>query len=142
MSDPKQVIVVRKDLNMRKGKMVAQGAHASMAAILNLGHIMDGMHEFDDMQYLCIPLNNHTERWLLGGKAVPPSGFKKICVSCDDEAELLELAVRCVAANIPHALIKDNGLTEFGGVPTYTALAVGPSDEETVNAITGHLKLL
>ena len=32
----KQVIVLRKDLNMRKGKMVAQGAHASMAAILSL----------------------------------------------------------------------------------------------------------
>jgi peptidyl-tRNA hydrolase len=31
----KQVIVLRKDLNMRKGKMVAQGAHASMRAILN-----------------------------------------------------------------------------------------------------------
>lgn len=26
----KQVIVLHKDLNMRKGKMVAQGAHASM----------------------------------------------------------------------------------------------------------------
>ena len=32
--DHKQVIVLRKDLNMRKGKMVAQGAHASMAALL------------------------------------------------------------------------------------------------------------
>ena len=32
----KQVIVLRKDLNMRKGKMVAQGARASMRAILNL----------------------------------------------------------------------------------------------------------
>ncbi len=29
----KQVIVLRKDLNMRKGKMVAQGAHASMRAV-------------------------------------------------------------------------------------------------------------
>ena len=33
----KQVIVIRKDLNMRKGKMVAQGAHASLRAILKLG---------------------------------------------------------------------------------------------------------
>ena len=30
----KQMIVMRKDLNMRKGKMVAQGAHASMKATL------------------------------------------------------------------------------------------------------------
>ena len=34
----KQVIVLRKDLNMRKGKMVAQGAHASMKAILDEGY--------------------------------------------------------------------------------------------------------
>lgn len=32
----KQVIVMRKDLNMRKGKMVAQGAHASMAVLLDM----------------------------------------------------------------------------------------------------------
>ena len=32
----KQVIVIRKDLNMRKGKMIAQGAHASIDAILGM----------------------------------------------------------------------------------------------------------
>lgn len=31
----KQVIVMRKDLNMRKGKMIAQGAHASMKVLLD-----------------------------------------------------------------------------------------------------------
>jgi PTH2 family peptidyl-tRNA hydrolase len=36
----KQVIILRKDLNMRKGKMVAQGAHASMRAILNGAHLL------------------------------------------------------------------------------------------------------
>ena len=34
----KQVIVIRKDLNMRKGKMIAQGAHASMKVILDEFH--------------------------------------------------------------------------------------------------------
>ena len=38
----KQVIVMRRDLNMRKGKMVAQGAHASMAVLLNAGRYDDG----------------------------------------------------------------------------------------------------
>lgn len=37
----KQVIVMRKDLNMRKGKMVAQGAHASMAVLLNYADVVD-----------------------------------------------------------------------------------------------------
>jgi hypothetical protein len=34
----KQTIVLRNGLNMRKGKMITQGAHASMRAILMLGH--------------------------------------------------------------------------------------------------------
>ena len=37
----KQVIVMRKDLNMRKGKMIAQGAHASMRVLLDAGHATD-----------------------------------------------------------------------------------------------------
>lgn len=36
----KQVIVMRKDLNMRKGKMIAQGAHASVDALLSLFHVL------------------------------------------------------------------------------------------------------
>ena len=32
----KQVIVLRKDLGMRKGKMVSQGAHASLIKNMNL----------------------------------------------------------------------------------------------------------
>ena len=33
----KQVIVMRKDLNMRKSKMIAQGAHGSMKVLLDAG---------------------------------------------------------------------------------------------------------
>ena len=33
--DPKQWIVMRTDLKMRKGKMIAQGAHASMKVLLD-----------------------------------------------------------------------------------------------------------
>jgi len=40
------------------------------------------------------------------------------------------------------SLIQDAGLTEFGGVPTYTAVAVGPAKNEDVDKITGELKLL
>ena len=39
----KQVIVLRKDLGMRKGKMVAQGAHASLGAILREGKLLFDM---------------------------------------------------------------------------------------------------
>lgn len=123
----KQVIVIRKDLNMRKGKMVAQGAHASMAAILNLMR--------RDGDSLVLPLDPRIEPWLSGR-------FKKICVSVNSEAELLAIHAAAQAAGMVGALIQDSGLTEFGGVPTYTACAVGPDVGERIDTITGGLPLL
>lgn len=123
----KQVIVLRKDLNMRKGKMVAQGAHASLRAILNLARREGGS--------LVIPLDVRNEPWLCGR-------FKKICVSVDSESELLELHRRATAANLIAALIQDAGLTEFGGIPTYTAVAIGPDEGDKIDQFTAGLPLL
>lgn len=123
----KQTIVLRKDLNMRKGKMVAQGAHASMRAILQLGR--------QQGDSFVIPLDERLAPWLLGR-------FKKICVSVNSEVELLELHQKAQAAGIISALIQDAGLTEFGGVPTYTAIAVGPDRADRVDSVTGGLPLL
>jgi peptidyl-tRNA hydrolase, PTH2 family len=123
----KQVIVIRKDLNMRKGKMVAQGAHASMAAILNLAR-----REAND---LIIPLDARIEPWLTGK-------FTKICVSVNSEAELLAIHEKASANGLVTSLILDAGLTEFGGVPTHTAVAVGPDTAAKVDLITAQLPLL
>jgi PTH2 family peptidyl-tRNA hydrolase len=134
MSQIKQVIVIRKDLNMRKGKMIAQGAHASMGALLSAGDIQwDG-----DVGVKCliVPLDNlDLERWLEGA-------FTKICVSVDSEAELLEVFEKAEQQNLVRCLITDNGATEFNGVKTVTCCAIGPCDADTLFPITGHLKLL
>ncbi len=123
----KQTIVLRKDLNMRKGKMVAQGAHASLRAILKLGR--------QDGDNFVIPLDDRLSPWLQGR-------FKKICVSVNSEAELLAVHERAQTLGLITALIQDAGLTEFGGVPTYTAVAVGPDREDRVDEVTGRLSLL
>lgn len=128
----KQVIVVRKDLNMRKGKMVAQGAHASMAAVLKKGMIIPGEN---GPEGFCIPLDQAMKEWLTGA-------FKKICVSVNGEAELLEVYQKALDAGLHCALIRDSGLTEFGGVPTYTTCAIGPNAAEVIDPITGGLPLL
>ena len=127
LSGYKQVIVLRKDLNMRKGKMVAQGAHASMAAILQLATRQGNQ--------LVIPLDERIEPWLCGR-------FTKICVSVDSESELLAIHARSIAAGVLSSLILDSGVTEFGGVPTNTAVAVGPDHASKVDLITGELPLL
>jgi len=113
----KQIIVLRKDLNMRKGKMVAQGAHASMKATL--------LHLEDP----------RVAKWLDGP-------FAKIAVSVDSEQELLELAKEAKEAGLICEEIVDSGKTEFGGVPTRTALGIGPDISAKLDPITGHLKLL
>lgn len=119
----KQVIVMRKDLNMRKGKMVAQGAHASLGSILNLMNTKLGLQD------------PRAKPWLEGQ-------FKKVCVSVESEAELLDIVEKAKAAGVINYLIRDAGLTEFGGVATYTCAAIGPDTEERVNELTGKLKLL
>lgn len=133
----KQVIVLRKDLNMRKGKMVAQGAHASMAAIINYAYEHQVKHNDGTVEnILAISLEDADVRdWLLGS-------FKKVCVGCQSEAELLDLNRKVQLTKLPHALIRDSGRTEFHGVLTYTALAVGPGDDDEIDKITGHLTLL
>lgn len=124
MSGFKQVIVLRNDLNMRKGKMVAQGAHASIMFLV---------------RRLCDPdagaKDEVIREWL-------NHGMTKICVRVESEAELLAIEQKARDAGVMVHLITDAGHTEFGGVPTRTCLAVGPDEDERVNAITGTLKLL
>lgn len=132
--DVKQVIVLRKDLNMRKGKMVAQGAHASLMAILgekyepneNLGAGGD---------WLLTSIDDDLRSWLCGD-------FRKICVGVSSEAELLAVFAQAKEKGLRCSLIQDHGLTEFGGVPTYTAVAIGPASADRIDEITGALGLL
>lgn len=127
----KQLIVMRKDLNMRKGKMIAQGAHASLKTILNYGKFDNS--ESNVFTILC---SNEIRTWM-------ESNYKKITVGVDSLEELLEL-YKFAEDNyplIPKALIQDLGLTEFNE-PTYTCFAIGPASSEQIDQITGHLKLL
>lgn len=123
----KQVIVMRKDLNMRKGKMVAQGAHASLKVFLDRARL--------DAQACAIPLTEAMHAWL-GGR------FTKVCVGVGSEAELDAVVAAAAAAGVPCARVVDAGHTEFHGVPTPTCCAVGPAWADEVDAITGALPLL
>lgn len=141
----KQVIVVRNDLGMRKGKMIAQGAHASMKVLLDrmkwgfADRSGDAGYEFTydgfgSPAYLLIP-DKAMQAWLGGS-------FTKITVQADSEAQLRELADKAKAAGLPVAEIVDAGATEFKGVPTFTSIAIGPAEASDIDPITGSLKLL
>ena len=67
--------------------------------------------------------------------------FRKICCAVSSEKELLDIVASARRAGLAAALIQDSGLTEFNGVPTYTAAAVGPGLDERIDPVTGHLLL-
>jgi PTH2 family peptidyl-tRNA hydrolase len=130
----KQVIVMRKDLNMRKGKMVAQGAHASLKVILDKmnPHPNESLQE---ERTLYIDRDSPLDAWINGL-------FTKICLGVDSEADLVNVYRKAGEAGLPCALIKDAGLTEFNGVPTLTCCAIGPAWSEDIDKITGELKTI
>src|SRR5262245_52965994 len=75
--EAKQVIVMRKDLNMRKGKMIAQGAHASLKVLLD--------RRRGGVEDTCVlELTPAMAAWIAGR-------FTKVCVSVGSEAELDEI---------------------------------------------------
>ncbi len=113
----KQVIVVRGDIEMSRGKIAAQVAHAACEAFENARKMVPRI-------------------W----SSWREEGGKKV-VLVASEKELLEIYKKAEILNIPRALIRDAGLTELPP-GTLTAVAIGPFDGEKIDKITGHLKPL
>jgi PTH2 family peptidyl-tRNA hydrolase len=127
----KQWIIVRKDLGMRKGKMIAQGAHASLAAVLQRGNPSVSKNKSS----LTVPCDKDLAAWIEGR-------FTKVALGVESGRELHELAAHARRLGLRYALIQDAGVTEFNGEPTYTALAIGPCQVSDGQKVVGHLKLL
>jgi len=158
ISEPKQILIWRNDLRsfsghkVRTGKIVAQLAHASLSALLNLGNIHREYSDIDEHLtniYLDIPLfsknfvyngqpdvdHQALTEWIEGR-------FTKVCVYVNSEQELLDIIQKAENAGLINSLITDAGLTEFNNVPTITCGCVGPAYPEQLQDITGHLPLL
>jgi PTH2 family peptidyl-tRNA hydrolase len=134
----KQVIIMRKDLSMRKGKMIAQGAHASSKVIFDMMRV-ELYDRFPEgkrvVRTLTLGDNDPINKWLT-------NKFTKICVYCNSEDELFSLKEAAANAGLPYAVIVDSGLTEFNNVQTKTCMAIGPANADEIDKITAHLKLL
>ena len=115
MAEYKQVILVRHDLKLSKGKLAVQAAHASVAALLK-------SHK-DDIA-----------KW-------QSQGMKKAVLKVADLKELLDFKQRAEDAGLAVALITDAGRTHLEP-GTVTCLGIGPDKEEKIDKITGHLKLV
>lgn len=114
----KQVIVVRTDLGMSRGKTAAQVAHASLGSAEKA--------------------QEYAEEWY---DAWRREGQKKVVVKAKDERELYELYELSKGAGLPCYIVNDAGLTELPPGTT-TTLGIGPAPDEKMDKVTGHLKLL
>ncbi|CAL1299991.1 unnamed protein product [Larinioides sclopetarius] len=112
------VLVVQNGLKMGKGKMAAQCAHASVMAY----------------QHCSIKNPRLLKEWLR-------SGQRKVVVKVDSEEALMELAAKARNAGLIISLVCDAGRTQIPS-GSRTVLAVGPGPEQSIDKITGHLKLL
>lgn len=130
MKEGKQVILVRTDINMNRGKIASQVAHASLGAILNYGFRVD-----QNNYVLNIGDNEYIHNWM-------DDKFTKICLEVTSEENLLELYSKAKEKGLNVSLIEDDGRTVFNGVKTKTCCAIGPDNPEIINEITGHLHLL
>jgi len=114
----KQIIVVRRDLQMGIGKIISQACHACLNASEEARN-----------------LNRDTwKKWL-------NEGAKKIVVKVHSLEELLDLERQAKRLRLPHSLIVDRGLTQLPP-DTPTSIGIGPADDEIVDKVTGKLRLL
>jgi len=111
----KQVILVRSDLKLPKGKMSAQVAHASTESLLK-------SHKDDIIKWRS-------------------EGMKKVVLKVADEKELFKYKMEAEDAGLVTGLITDAGRTVVApGTPT--CLGIGPDKEEKIDLVTGKLKMV
>lgn len=145
ITNTKQVIVIRKDLNMRKGKACAQASHASMSFLTKDNNVerrwaFAGGGLGIEVQYTAMDFewNDHFTKevrdWL-------SSSFRKIVCYVDSEQELDELHQKCLDHDLVSHMIIDNGATEFDGIKTKTCIAIGPHYDHKFEGLTDHLPL-
>ena len=111
----KQVILVRQDLKLPKGKLSVQVAHASSAALIK-------SHK-DDIK-----------KW-------QSEGMKKVVLNVKDLDELFKYKTEAEDLGLVTALIEDAGKTVVAP-GTVTCLGIGPDKEEKIDEVSGKLKMV
>ncbi|MCD6227383.1 peptidyl-tRNA hydrolase [Candidatus Micrarchaeota archaeon] len=113
----RQVIIVRTDLNMKRGKIAAQASHAAVTAMLKTEKIAPEV----------------VKQWLKEGQ-------KKVVLKVSSEKELINI-YKIVSKSVPAVVIRDAGRTQIAP-DTVTCIGIGPWYDDILDKLTSHLKLL
>jgi len=116
----KQIIVVRTDIKMSKGKLAVQVAHAAVEAVMK-----------------CLEITTCRENVFIWRT----QGQKKIVVKVRSLDEMLKIKKNAEEVGLIATLIADAGLTELPP-GTITALGLGPAPSDLIDRVTGSLPLL
>ena len=116
--DFKQVIIVRRDLNMGTGKIAAQVAHA---AVMGAEKVKASRREWFNS-------------WFGAGQA-------KVVVKVKSIEALMDVRLRAEKLNLPVVQVHDSGLTQIPS-GTITCVGIGPAPSELIDKVTFELKLL
>lgn len=137
-TDPKQVIVARRDLRMPSGKLAAQVAHASIKVFLDIGTWIDNYQsnrENEPFNKFEFPkVSEAMEYWMR-------ESFPKAVLGIDSEMDIEILYAEAQRAGLPCSKIIDTGRTVYNGEHNLTCIAIGPAERSVIDKITGHLPL-
>jgi len=122
----KQVIVVRTDLEMGKGKIAGQVGHAA--------------HLLTAAAYESAESTPPSNAWIWYDEWMKTL-YRKVVLKADSEAELFRIFGDATKAGLPTIVVHDAGLTQLKS-NTVTCVGIGPCPGELIDAITGNLKLL
>ena len=117
MNGIKQVIVVRTDLDMGKGKIAAQVGHA---CVMGAEHVRKSNPEW------------FSQWW---------TGQEKVVVKVSGIKELQEIKRHAIDLDLPWSEVSDAGHTQLTPGTT-TCISIGPAPENLIDKVTGDLKLL
>ena len=113
----KQVVIVRTDLDMGKGKIAAQVGHA---CVLGAEHVRKSNSEW------------FSEWW---------ETQEKVVLKVANLKELEQVMQDALEFGLPCSEVSDAGHTQIAP-GTITCVSIGPAPEEKIDNITGDLKLL
>lgn len=116
------VIIVRTDINMGKGKIAAQVAHAAVSLVLDI-------------------LNSNNPKWKEWLYEWLNEGQPKIVVKINSLSELLDRVKKAEELGLPTTIISDAGKTQLEP-GTITCAGLGPAEDSKIDIVTGDLKLL
>ena len=133
----RQVIVVREDLSMPRGKIAAMVAHAAMSFLTSKMRVAENEG--------WIPLTDVEVQWLTeldpGLELLNQKSFAKIVLAVKTEQELNEVAEKANIAGLHVEYVHDSGYSH-NPAGTFTCVAIGPDMKSRLDPVTRELRIL